>query len=94
MLVPRLNRQDLIEIYADSIDGHAKSREVLTKLVLDEEDCLLNKSRRYSFSDVVESWIEKEYGIIVKYVDDFMGVISETWNGDVKLVRTVFKANL
>lgn len=94
VLVPRLNRQDLIEIYADSIDGHAKSREVLTKLVLDEEDCLLNKSRRYSFSDVVESWIEKEYGIIVKYVDDFMGVISETWNGDVKLVRTVFKANL
>lgn len=96
VIVPRLNRKDLIDAYVESIPDREESKIELTKLVLEEEKCLLSSSKkiRFSFSSTVEDWVREEYKIDIKYVDDFIDVINEVWNGDLTLVRKEVKANL
>lgn len=94
VIVPRLNRNDLIKAYVKSIKDRNQAKLVLTKLVLEEEECLINKSKRHSFANDVEDWIKDEYGINIKYVDDFMDVINEVWDGNLQLVHKEVKANL
>ena len=78
----------------ESIPDRLKSKILLTKLVLDEEQCLLNKNKRYKFDKIVENWVKEEYGVEIKYVDDFMGVIEHAWNNEIQLVRKESRAHL
>lgn len=94
VLAPRLNRKDLITAYVESIPDRDEANEILTRLVIEEEDCLSHAGKRYKFSTDVEDWIKEEYGLDIKYVDDFMGVINEVWNNELKIVRKEIKANL
>lgn len=94
VIVPRLNRNDLIKVFVESIPDRLESKILLTKLVLDEEQCLLNKNKRYKFDKIVENWVKEEYGVEIKYVDDFMGVIEHAWNSEIQLVRKESRAHL
>jgi ATP-dependent Lon protease len=94
VIVPRLNRKDLITAYVESIQDREKAKLVLTKLVLEEEECLIEKNKRYIYSNDVENWVKEEYDIEIKYVDDFMDVIREVWDGNLKLLRKEVKAHL
>lgn len=94
VIVPRLNRKDLISAYIESLSDRDEANAVLTKLVLEEEQCLGDKKRRYKFSSDVESWVRKEFDVDVKYVDDFMDVIREAWGGEVVVLRKEMKAHL
>lgn len=94
VLAPRLNRKDLITAYIDSIPDRDEANLILTKLVLEEEDCLSNKQKRNKFSNEVELWIREEYGVDIKYVDDFIDVINEVWDHSISLIRKEVKAHL
>ena len=94
VIVPRLNRKDLISAYTESLPDRDEANLALTKLVLEEEQCLGDKKRRYMFSSDVESWVKEEFGVNVKYVDDFMDVIREAWRGEVTVLRKEMKAHL
>lgn len=94
VLAPRLNRNDMISAYAESLKNREEAKIVLTKLVLEEQQCLFDKRKRYTFSTVVEEWIKDEYGVDIKYVDDFTDVIREVWGGDLVLLRKELKAHL
>ena len=87
VLAPRLNRTDLISAYIDTITDREESKFVLTRLVLEEEECLSQPTKRYSFSGEVESWVKEEFGLEIRYVDDFTDVIREVWNGQLTLKR-------
>lgn len=94
VIVPRLNRQNLISAYADSFKDRDEANMVLTKLILEEESCLSVLSQRYSFSKEVESWVKQEYGIEIKYVDDFMDILQYVWGDKVTVRRKELKAHL
>lgn len=94
VIVPRLNRKDLIAAYVESIQDRDEANLILTKLVLEEEQCLSNNKKRAGFSSDVELWVKNEYGVDVKYVDDFMDVIREAWEGEVTVLRKEMKAHL
>lgn len=94
VIVPRLNRQDLISAYVESFKDRDEANIALTKLVLEEENCLSKLSERYSFGPDVENWICKDYGIEIKYVDDFMDIIRYVWDNKLQIKRKELKAHL
>ncbi|TID30945.1 hypothetical protein CANINC_000467 [Pichia inconspicua] len=94
VIVPRLNRQNLIAAYTESFKDRDAANIKLTKLILEEESCLNNLSRRYSFSGEVEAWVRQEYMIEIKYVDDFMDILRYVWADKTTVKRKETKAHL
>ncbi|GMG60186.1 unnamed protein product [Ambrosiozyma monospora] len=82
VLVPRLNRKDIIEDYIYNLHDREVAKELLNVMILDEEK-LLQCARRGNVHDAPEEWIKEKLGIDVVYVDDFTDVLDAVWDGEV-----------
>ncbi|VEU19859.1 DEKNAAC100239 [Brettanomyces naardenensis] len=85
VIVPRLNRKDIIEDYVSSMADRTKAREILGDLTADEERLLRNHSSSDLCFKEPERWIQEKLGIKLVYVEDFADVVNAIWDGQIKV---------
>ncbi|ODV87818.1 hypothetical protein CANARDRAFT_184056, partial [[Candida] arabinofermentans NRRL YB-2248] len=84
VLLPRLNRKDIIEDFTRNIEDRVVANEILGKLIHEEEKVLRYGNMVSPYGEA-ESWIQEKLGIKISYVNDFSDVLKEVWDGDMMI---------
>ncbi|ODV98537.1 hypothetical protein PACTADRAFT_48278 [Pachysolen tannophilus NRRL Y-2460] len=87
VLLPRLNRRDIIEEFITNNNSITKSEEkdhLLTLLIKNEEKLLSSSSSASSqhknqIFEEPEQWVKEKLGIEIMYVEEFADVIQAVW---------------
>ena len=89
VIVPRLNRRDIIESYTSDMKDRKVSHEKLRDLILTEEKLISGNKQTKAVFGEPEKRIRDELGIQIVYVDDFSDVIEQVWQGAIRVKQAV-----
>lgn len=82
VLIPRLNRKDVIQEFMRSNFVESRHDELLTKLIKEEESLLKHegeKSMRLKVFSEPEQWYKSTLGLEIIYVEEFSDVLEAVW---------------
>ncbi len=89
VIVPRLNRRDIIESYTSDMKDRKISHEKLRDLILTEEKLISGNKQAKAVFGEPEKRIRDKLGIQIVYVDDFSDVIEQVWQGAIRVKQAV-----
>lgn len=91
ILLPRLNRKDLIESFIDDLPNREVANLELSKLIKEEEEllntsssnCPIQKEKRLNVFGEPEKWIQEKLGLHIYYIEEFSDAVKIVWDNEI-----------